>query len=313
MVFTNLVSQVIIPPQQSHNKATTSNQPKMQPMEMSFLPTTQPNPPITTYAPSALPSPPTLPSMALVLSPQDTAPLIKTQAELDEQDCKVAVNDLKGKIRDTIIKMCKGQYKSSVKDFMNALEHLDIDPASKLFLRTHMLEEIKNKNITKANGTISYASQEYVQVLLDTLMECKKRTGVIYRNNTKHPLRTRPDKKQTMHPYKKDTTSTVDAIFGPNKPSSAHLSTNEPVVASHPPQGFTVDTLPPLQPSTQSVNMDDPCFTQRISNLCNMSRMAQELAQKYEAARAKGMSPENKEQFHNMMVTYWKFMRTAFE
>lgn len=276
-------------------------------MEMSFSSASHP---VTTNAPPPI-HPPTLPTMALSFTQQDATAPAKTQEELDALDCKVAVNDLKGKIHDTIVKIHNGVYKSSIKEFTNALEHMDIDPVSKLFLRTRMVEAVKtNKNITKANGTIAYTSEEYLQVLFETLMECKVRTGVTYRNNTHHALRSRPDRRQSFHPYKKESTSSAETSV-PHKPLHTHLP---PQHASGSPLSpcLTVNTLPPLQPSTQPVNIDDSYFKQCISNLFFMSKMTHELVEKYEAEQD-GMSPDQKEQFQQIVDSHWKIMRTTFE
>lgn len=252
---------------------------------------------------------PQLPCVALSVVPPPE--LIKTQAELDASDCNVAVSDFKGKIRDAITKLYNGVYKSSLKEFTNALQHMNMAPESRMFLQNRIMKAVMtDADITKANGTISYTSKAYHDVLFDTLMECKKRTGAMYRNNTKHPLRTRPDRKITAHPYKMKNTSSAETSV-PNMPLHTHLSSNEPVV-SNLSQGITVNTLPSLQPSTRSVNIDDSFFNQRISNLFYMSKITHELAQKYESERVE-MSPDQKQQFQQIIDAHWKFMRTTFE
>lgn len=235
----------------------------------------------------------------------------KSQDELDLDDCKLGMNDFKGKIKDAIVKRHNGVYKSSLQAFTEAVESMDIDDATKAFLLNRVQHAMAtDPDIKKKHGMISFSSSAYAGVLIDTLMECKKRTGAVYRNNTKHPLRSRPDKKQHFHPYANVGTK------GNTNPTNS-LSKQQPhqtTLSAQPHQleqsAITVHTLPHLQPSS-IVNLDDPVVKQRIRNLSQMSKMTVELLDQYEALQDTSHL-QNKEQLRQMVDNQWKCMRMSF-
>lgn len=246
----------------------------------------------------------------------------KSQSELDFDDCKLAMNDFKGKIRDAIVKHHNGVCKSSLQAFTKAVESLDIEKASKVFLLGRMQHAMAmTPDIKKKHGHISFSSSAYTEMLIETLMDCKARTGAVYRNNTKHPLRSRPDKKQHYHPYAK--VGTKGKAFSlpmsqPHQPTQPHqpVQPHQPTTLSAQPPQFTPapitdPALSPLQTTSTIVNLDDPVFKQRIRNLAQMSKMTMDLLDQYEAHHGTNQF-QNKEQLRAMVDNQWKCMRMSF-
>lgn len=232
----------------------------------------------------------------------------KSQDELDLDDCKLGMNDFKGKIKDAIVKRHNGVYKSSLQAFTEAVESMDIDDATKAFLLNRVQHAMAtNPDIKKKHGMISFSSSAYAGVLIDTLMECKKRTGAVYRNNTKHPLRSRPDKKQHFHPYANVGTKGNTNPLSKQQPHQTTLSAQPHQLGQ---SAITVHTLPHLQPSS-IVNLDDPVVKQRIRNLSQMSKMTVELLDQYEALQDTS-HPQNKEQLRLMVDNQLKCMHMSF-
>lgn len=198
---------------------------------------------------------PIAPRMSAVLNntTTDTTPMttqIVVHLTPEEKDCQTALRDFKGKIQDIIQKCNNGKYKSGEREFFNSIVHLDIDQYAIDTLSKNMRIALENDpDIHRQNNTnISFNSDAYKKVLMKTLLAYKKQSGVSYSHNSKHPMRTRPNKKQRNSSYAFDKSKfptscppmrTMDSTL----PDSGDARVQPP---NRQMSGITVDMIPTL-------------------------------------------------------------------
>ena len=102
--------------------------------------------------------------------------------------------------------------------------------------------------IRTQNGMVAYSSSACENILLGALQDYKKRTGVVFYNNKKHPLRHRPFKQQRHHPYAQPSSQNTQVQNG----------------------GITVNTLPTLAPHMGPIDVADAVSFLPVNNILSI-------------------------------------------
>lgn len=241
--------------------------------------------------------------------------------EKDRKDCRLALPDFKGKIQDTIQLNNDGKYKSSVKAFCDAIATMDIDEYAKDELLKNMQHVLQvDPTIRRKDGNISYSSGAYENILMDTLMAYKKQSGVVYRKNRKHPMRSRPNKKQRYSPYAPDKNKSPAPQLPVHTMPSTVPHANYAQVHPHAHQqtpGITVNTIPTLYPNSSlssgnTVSIDDERSAQLVGHIRGVCDEILRVKNQYDTHKGSMSAEEHtaiREQYDSVYKHHWMSLR----